>query len=176
MKKEKNKNLKNELDKDNELDEKIIKDLLLKIEDLEKKNKDVFSGWQRTEADFLNYKNKENERLENLSFYIKKDILEELLPILDNFDLAERMIPEDKKNDNNIKGLLMIKKQLGFFLKSVGIEEIESLGKIFNLLYNEVVEEIDGEEKDSGLIIEEVQKGYMLNGKVLRPSKVKIIK
>lgn len=171
MKKEKN-NLKKEED----IQEKVVQDLQFTIDELEKKNKETFSGWQRTEADFLNYKNKENERLEALSFYVKENILEELLPILDNFDLAEKMIPDDKKQDNNIKGLLMIKKQLAIFLKSVGIEEIESIGKVFDPQFHEAIEEIKDKDRESGTIIEELQKGYLLNNKVIRPSRVKIVK
>ncbi|MDD4410035.1 MAG: nucleotide exchange factor GrpE [Candidatus Pacebacteria bacterium] len=171
MKKEKN----NPKEEDN-LQEKIIKDFQFTIEELEKKNKEIFSGWQRTEADFLNYKQKETERLGTLSSYIKEDMFDGLLPVIDNFNLAEKMIPVDKKEDNNIKGLLMIKKQFDMFLKTIGVEEIDSVGKIFDPQYNEAVEEVEDDSKESGLIIEEVQKGYLLNDKVIRPSKVRIIK
>ncbi|BFT94568.1 MAG: nucleotide exchange factor GrpE [Minisyncoccus archaeiphilus] len=170
MKKEKS----DQKDKKN-LDKKIIEDMQLLIEDLENKNKEIFAGWQRTEADFLNYKNKESERLQELSFHIKEGILEELIPVLDNFDLAERCIPGDKKEDCNIKGLLIIKKQLGFFLKSMNIEEIPSVGQLFNPLYHEVIEEVETEE-ESGTVVDEIQKGYLLNGKVIRPAKVRVAK
>ncbi len=156
--------------------EAIINSLQEKIEKLEEDNRKIFVGWQRTEADYINYKSKEFERLEELSVHIKEDLLDGLLPIMDNFELAERMIPEEKKNDNNIKGLLMIKKQFSMFLESLNIKEIEVMGKLFDPHYHEVVEEIEVEEKQSGEIVEEVQKGYVINNKVARPAKVKIVK
>lgn len=154
----------------------VAKEFQSMLTELENKNKELFAGWQRTEADFINYKKKETERLGELSAHLKERMLEDLLPIVDNFSLAERMIPDDKKSDNNIKGLLMIKKQLDEFIRSIGIEEIDSLGQQFDPEYDEAVEEVEGIEGESGTVIEEVQKGYLLNGKVIRPSKVKIIK
>jgi molecular chaperone GrpE len=172
MKKEKNNPKEN---KKEEIDV-VAKEFQSMLMDLENKNKELFAGWQRTEADFINYKKKETERLGELSAHLKERMFEDLLPIMDNFSLAERMIPEEKKSDNNIKGLLMIKKQLDEFIRSIGIEEIDSLGQQFDPEYDEAVEEVEGIEGESGTVIEEVQKGYLLNGKVLRPSKVKIVK
>ncbi|MFA5080454.1 MAG: nucleotide exchange factor GrpE [Candidatus Paceibacterota bacterium] len=144
-----------------------------KINELEMKNKEVFAGWQRAEANFLNYKNQESERLSNFSLHIKENILEGLLPVLDNFNLAEKVISEDKQNDNNIKGLLLIKRQLDYFLKSIGLEEIATIDMPFDPLTSEAIEEVrtDGQK---GVVVEEIQKGYRLNGRVIRPAKVKI--
>jgi len=147
-----------------------------RIKELETQNKEVFLGWQRAEADFLNYKNREGERLGELSFRIKENIFEGLLPVLDNFNLAERAIPEDKKTDNNIKGLLLIKKQLDYFLSSIGIQEISVVGSLFDPLICEAVEEVETDDCEAGTVVEEIQKGYKLNEKVIRPAKVKISK
>ncbi|MCK9393963.1 MAG: nucleotide exchange factor GrpE [Candidatus Paceibacterota bacterium] len=150
----------------------IVFQLKEDLNELQMKNKEVFAGWQRTEADFLNYKNREFERLDELNFRIKKNILEGLLPVLDNFDLAEKAISEDEKKNNNIKGLLLIKKQLDYFLKSIGLEEILTIGMPFDSLTSEAIEEVDmGQE---GVVVEEIQKGYKMNGRVIRPAKVKI--
>ncbi|MDD5639530.1 MAG: nucleotide exchange factor GrpE [Candidatus Pacebacteria bacterium] len=146
-----------------------------KINELEMKNKEVFAGWQRAEANFLNYKNQESERLNNFSLHIKENILEGLLPVLDNFNLAEKAIPKDKQSDNNIKGLLLIKRQLDYFLKSMGLEEIITINMPFNPLTSEAVEEIKADVQ-KGIVVEEIQKGYKLNDKVIRPAKVKISK
>lgn len=178
MKKEKDnqKKEKNIVPEQENFQEKIINDLQSTIEDIEKKKNEYLTGWQRAEADLINYKSKEGERLDSLSFYIKENVFDGLLPILDNFDLAEKVIPLDKKEDNNVKGLLLIKKQFEYFLKSIGVEEINSVGKPFNPLYNEAIEEVEQEGLASGIVIEEIQKGYLLNNKVIRPSKVKIAK
>jgi molecular chaperone GrpE len=138
-----------------------------KLEDCEIKKKEYFSGWQREKADFINYKNKEGERMARLVDMIKEDMFLKLLPILDNFNLAEKAIIE---KDKNTEGLLLIKKQLEDFLKNEGLEEIGC--NEFDPCIHEAIEEVESEE--SG--ITELEKGYTYNEKVIRPSKVRINK
>ena len=102
--------------------------------------------------------------------------------------VVEKKLPEDLKKDENIKGLLQIKIQFQDFLKSLGIEEIKSVGEKFDPKLHEVVEEVpasaeasarqgeEGGKIESGIIVEEVQKGYKINGGLLRPARIKIIK
>jgi molecular chaperone GrpE len=95
-----------------------------------------------------------------------------MIPILDNFILAEKSIPGKEKNKGNVKGLLLIEKQLKDSLKALGLEEIESINQKFNPNMHEIIEEVEG--KEPGIITEEVQKGYSFQGKVIRTSKVKV--
>ncbi|MFA5368419.1 MAG: nucleotide exchange factor GrpE [Candidatus Paceibacterota bacterium] len=150
-----------------------LKDLL---DISEKEKKEYFNGWQREKADFINYKNKEAERVGEIVSFSKSDMFLKILPIIDNLNLAERAISEDKKKDNNIKGLLMIKNQLEEVLKLQGLKEINCLGEKFNPNFAEAIEIIDSDGVDSGIVIEEIEKGYCFNGIVLRPAKVKISK
>jgi molecular chaperone GrpE len=152
--------------------EENTEDLNKTIEELEKKKEEYFSGWQREKADFINYKKNEFERLKGTLCIAKESLFEELIPVLDNFRLAERAISDDDKNNKSVAGLLMIKKQLGDSLKALGLEEIESVGKKFDPNLHEAVEEVEGQE--TGMIIEEVEKGYTYSGKTLRPAKVKV--
>lgn len=142
------------------------------IEKLLKDKEEYFSGWQREKADFLNYKNQEFERLKGTLSIAKESLFEELIPVLDNFLLAEKSIPEVEKNQNNIKGLLLIKKQLEDALKGLGLEEILSVGQKFDPALHEAIEEVENGE--SGMITEEIQKGYTFQGKVIRTAKVKV--
>jgi molecular chaperone GrpE len=142
----------------------------------EKEKKEYFNGWQREKADFINYKNKESERSGELVSFLRSEIFLDILPIMDNFNLAERAIPQDKKADNNVKGLLMIKNQLEEVLKEQGLEEIDCLGKKFDPNFAEAVEIVDDPDAESGKVVEEVEKGYSFKGMVLRPAKVKIAK
>lgn len=142
------------------------------IEKLKKEKEEYFLGWQREKADFINYKNKEFERLKGTLCIAKESLFEEIIPVLDNFALAERSIPEEEKNKSSVKGLLLIKKQLEDSLKALGLEEIDSINKKFDPNFHEIIEEVEGSEP--GIIIEEAQKGYSFQGKVLRTSKVKI--
>jgi molecular chaperone GrpE len=151
--------------------ENDIEELKKRIEEIEKKRDEYFSGWQREKADFLNYKKEEFERLKGTLCIAKESLFEELIPVLDSFRLAEKAIPEEEKNDNRIKGLILIKKQLEDALKGLGLTEIDSVGKKFDPALHEAVEETEGEP---GVIVEEVEKGYSFNGKTIRPAKVKV--
>jgi molecular chaperone GrpE len=98
-----------------------------------------------------------------------------LLPILDNLNLAEKNLPEKLREDEHTQGLLNIKKQLEDLLKNQGVEEIKTEGK-FDPNFHEAVEMMENKDLESGTVFEEVQKGYKINNRVLRPAKVKVIK
>ena len=153
-----------------------IKKLEKKLEDSEKQKKEYLSGWQRERADFINYKKDELKKIEELVKYASSGMVLKLLPILDNFDIAEKKISDKSKSNKDIKGLLQIKKQLEDFLKTSGIEPIDILGKKFDPAYHEIVELVEEKGKESGIIIEEMQKGYTVYRKLLRPAKVKVVK
>jgi molecular chaperone GrpE len=147
-----------------------------KPDDLEKKAQEYLAGWQRARADLLNYKKEEMERIAQLLKYASEETVLKTLLILDNFEIAEKKIPESLKKDENVKGLLMIKKQIQDFLKMQGLEEIKTIGEKFDLNLHEVVGEIEAKGKEKGVIVEEVQKGYKINGCLLRAAQVKISK
>ncbi len=162
----------NEEKKDSSEEEKIEK----KLEECEKKKQEFFLGWQREKADFINYKRKEGERIIELAEAIKKDLLLKILPILDSFNLAEKKIPSNEKDDKNLKGLFLIKKQLEEFLKNQGVEEIPCDQEFDPRLHEAIGEITDKDAKKEGRIAEEIEKGYRFNGIVIRPAKVKIFK
>ena len=85
-------------------------------------------------------------------------------------------MPKDLKNNQFVKGILQIKNQLQDLLKSQGVEEMKAVSGKFDPNFQEVVEEIEEKDKEAGLVIEEVQKGYLLHDRVLRPARVKISK
>ncbi|OGZ24515.1 MAG: nucleotide exchange factor GrpE [Candidatus Nealsonbacteria bacterium RIFCSPLOWO2_01_FULL_43_32] len=135
-----------------------------KLENAEKQAQEYLAGWQRARADFLNYKKEEMERIGEFLKYANEEFILKLLPILDNFTEAEKSIPEEKK-DNYLKGIAQIKKQFEDFLKAQGVEEIKTAGEKFDLNFMEAV------EKE-----EEERKGYKMNGRLLRPAKVRVTK
>jgi len=145
------------------------------LKECQKQKDEYLAGWQRSRADFLNYKKEEVKRLQELFKYANEEVILKVLPILDNFEKAEKAIPADKKDDY-LEGLLQIKTQLQDFLKNQGVEKIKALGEKFDPNFHEVAVDVALEGKESGIIIEEVKKGYLLNGKVIRPAKVKISK
>jgi molecular chaperone GrpE len=166
-------------------------ELKKKLEECEKLKKEYLAGWQRERADFLNYKKGELERVGELIKYADTGLILKFLSILDNFDVAEKKIQKELKDNENVKGLLQIKSQIRDILKSRGVEEIESLGKKFDPTLQEIVEAVDPSSAEAtagdpssakatvgeaGIVIEEIQKGYKIHGKILRPAKVKVTK
>ena len=169
---------------DKEKKEEGLEEIKKKLEECQKLKNEYLAGWQREKADFLNYKRDEWERLEEILKFAGEGLILKILPILDNFEIVVKKLPDNLINNENVKGILQIKSQLQNFLKSQGVEEIESLGKKFDPHLHEVVGEVassealakENKKTESGTIIEEIQKGYKINGRLLRPAKVKVVK
>jgi molecular chaperone GrpE len=145
-----------------------------KINELEKcKNQceEYLNGWKRTKADLLNYQKDEAKRLEEVIKFANKDFLKDLIVVLDSFDLAINSLGEASD-----KGFMMIRSQLGDILKKHGLEQIKvEPGMAFDPEIHEALMEVPSGHPP-GTIAEEIEKGYILNGRVVRPARVKISK
>ena len=150
------------------------------IEKIKKERDEYLDGWKRAKADFLNYKKEEEERIQATIDFSRRCLLVKILPILDNLARAEKEIPEGERENKVYKGFLQIVFQWQEFLKSEGIEEIETVGKSFDPKIHEAVGEVDPStglgQGVSGVVAEEVEKGYIMNGALIRPAKVKVVK
>ncbi len=153
------------------------------LEKLKKERDEYLNGWKRAKADFLNYKKEEAERMRLIAEFVRRELLMKILPIVDNLARAEKEIPPNEKENQVYKGFLQIVSQWQEFLKSEGIEEIETVGRPFNPEVHEAVGEVDpspptggSRQEASGMVQEEVEKGYTVQGKLLRPAKVKVMK
>lgn len=149
------------------------------IEDLKAKCEEYLNNWHTERANLLNYQQNEKQRFETFSNFQEMSFIEELLNIMDNFELSFNAIGEC---DDNIRlkqmkeGFYLIYSQMENILKKHHIAKIESLNTEFNPNLHESIETHEDKDKPDGLIVEEFQKGYMYKDMVLRPSKVKIIK
>ena len=152
------------------------KEFKKQLGECQKLNDEYLAGWQRARADFINYKKEEGQKFQELLKYAVESLVLNFLAILDNFEAAEKNLKDERKKEPDIKGFLQIKKQIEDFLKQQGLEEIETKGEKFNPSFHEAIEGIEKKGSEPGEIIEIVQKGYKLNGKVIRPVKVKITK
>jgi len=115
-----------------------------------------------------------DERLRTIKL-ANADLIAELLPVLDNFQLAAKHLPENLVNDNWALGVQQIEKQFESILMDSGLERIEALDQKFNPEFHEAIEEVES-ESESGTIVEELSSGYTYDNIVLRPSKVKVAK
>lgn len=149
------------------------------LEDEKKKSEEYLNNWKRAMADFANYKKRQSELFAELVNSAGQEMIMEILPIYDTFSLAVKHIPEDLKDKEWTKGIVQLKIQLEDLLKDKELEEIKSIGEKFNPEFHEAVEIVSppsGGEKPESEILEEVQKGYTLNGMVIRTAKVKVAK
>ena len=147
-----------------------------KLKECQKLRDEYLAGWQRAKADFLNYKAEEMKRVSEIVEFANEGLILKILPILDSFERAEKEIPDEKRGDKFLKGLLQIKNQILSLLKNEGVEEIDVVGKRFDPNFQEAVAEVETSDVKPGVVIEEIQKGYKLKGRLIRPAKVKVAK
>ncbi len=133
------------------------------------------AGWQRTQADFENHKKQSGSERSKLIKTANSDLIYELLPILDNFQLAAKHMPKDLETNNWATGIQQIENQFEEILNQSGLIRIESIGAEFNPELHEAVQEVESEKK-TGTITEEILAGYKYNNVILRPAKVKVAK
>ncbi len=153
-----------------------IKEIEKQLEESQKLRDEYLTGWKRERASFLNYKKEETERIGELVKFANQELILKILHILDNIYIAERKLPKELKNNQWVGGVLQIKNQTLDFLKNQGVEEIKCLGEKFNPNFQEIVEETKKLGFEPGIVVEEIKKGYLLRGKIIRAAKVKISK
>lgn len=144
-----------------------------KLSACETQRDEYLAGWQRAKADFINYKKEELLRLQEIARYGSEDLLCEFIGVLDSFELGLASL---EKQGPVEKGIYMIKSQIEDILKKRGLERIQiKIGDAFNPSIAEAIKEVEA-DKPAGTIIEEVEAGYKLHDKILRPARVKISK
>lgn len=140
------------------------------IETLKKQSDEYLKGWQTERANLLNYQRDENERISKMLTLNERNIILEILSIVDNFDLTIKNLAKD--DNEYLKGINIIYDQLNSLLNKHNCYSFESINKEFDPNLHEAVETINDDTKENNIIVEEMQKGYKLNDIVLRPAKV----
>lgn len=164
-----------QIERDENLDDSVIAEehaqdsiqkLKGKLKDAESKAKEYLDGWQRSQADFANLRKRDEEAKVEFLKYANQTILEELIPVLDSFNIAL---------SQGHKELEPVYKQFLAVLKSKGLEELEPLGEPFDPRLHEAIGVTQVEtEKEDHKVTEVLQKGYKLGERVIRAAKVKI--
>lgn len=152
--------------------EEKIKKLHDRLKQCETERSDNLAGWQRAKADHINYKNDEGKRMEDMARFVTSGLIQELLPVLDSFDLAlGHGMSQEMEH-----GILLIRSQFEDILKKRGVEIISvHPGDAFNPEQHESIGE-SASEHPPGSIAHEVQRGYLFRGRVLRPARVQLAK
>ena len=136
-------------------------------------------NWQRALADYQNLQKEVASRRAELVSMSEQQILEEFIPVYDNFKSAFRSkdnLEWSKEQNNWVTGIQYIMKQFGDVLKAHNVEEIKTAGEKFDPKFHEAVGEEEDEKFESGSIIRELQSGYVMGGRVVKTAKVIIAK
>ncbi len=143
-----------------------VKKLREKLKEAEGKAKEYLDGWQRAQAEFANIRKRDEEAKVEFLKFAKGDVIEQLIPILDSLELS---LPHGNKE------LEVIYRQLLSILKANGFEVDDPKGETFDPRRHESIGTVPVEKKEEDhKILEVMQKGYILQGKIIRPAKVRI--
>ncbi|KHF41913.1 protein GrpE [Halalkalibacter okhensis] len=128
----------------------------------------------RVQADYDNFRRRSREEKEAAAKYRSQNVIEALLPVIDNFERALLVKPEAEEAKSLLQGMEMVYRQFQDTLKSEGVEVIETVGHSFDPHLHQAVMQVEEDGFESNQIVEELQKGYKLKDRVLRPSMVKV--
>jgi molecular chaperone GrpE len=143
------------------------------LEKLKRERNEYLAGWQRAKADFINYKKDELHRMEKVAKYGEEELMRELVAILDSFDLGINAMERKGEVEN---GIYMIRAQMEDVLKRYGLSKIHvEPGDHFDPAVHEAIVEVES-DSPPGTIVEEIEPGYRLHEKLIRPARVKVAK
>lgn len=139
-----------------------------KIEELEDKVK-------RQLAEFENFRNRTEKEKTAMYETGAKSVIEKILPVIDNFERGLQAVPEDQKDDPFVDGMNKIYKQMMTELEGIGVEAIDAVGNDFDPELHNAVMQVESDEYESGVVAQEMQKGYTYRGSVVRHSMVAVV-
>ena len=128
----------------------------------------------RQMAEFDNFRKRTEKEKSQMYEIGAKDIIEKILPVIDNFERGLSVVAEDKKEDSFVQGMEMIYKQLMTTLEGAGVKAIEAVGQEFNPDFHNAVMHVEDDEVGESIVVDEFQEGYMYRETVVRYSMVKV--
>ncbi|SEB40728.1 nucleotide exchange factor GrpE [Paenibacillus sp. GP183] len=144
------------------------------LEELRKQAEENQQRYLRVQADFDNFRRRSRLEKEEFAKYASLKLIEQLLPVVDNFERALSSSKDTKDFEALVKGLDMTFRQLDQLLAQEGLTPIEAVGQPFNPEFHQAIMQVESEEHEEGIVVEEIQKGYLLKDKVVRPAMVKV--
>ena len=146
------------------------------LESIKQEKDELFAKFQRVSADYVNFQKRVPKQIADSVALEKETIIKSLLPAFDNFDHTLDKAKHAENIEDVIKGVEIIYGQMVDILKSFGVEQINALGEKFDPTVHQAMMQRNEPDKEEGIILEEFQKGYSLNGRVIRPNKVVVNK
>lgn len=149
-----------------------LEELRETLEGVQKEKDELFAKLQRVSADYANYQKRVPKQIADTIVYEKELIIKTLLPVLDNFEHALQNAHSAEEVDVVVKGIRIVYDQLLDVLKLHNVEQIEAKGQSFDPAVHQAMTHRAEPDAEDNVVLEEFQKGYRLNGRVIRPSKV----
>ena len=156
--------------------ESNMEELYSTIENLQNEKDELFAQLQRVSADYANFQKRVPRQISDTINYEKEKIIKSLLLVLDNFEHTLQNAAKAENTEAIAKGVKIIYDQMIDILKSHGIEQMKTLGQSFDPTSHSAMMRKSEPDKEDNIVLEEFQKGYKLNGRVIRPSKVVVNK
>lgn len=156
-------------------DESEMGTLKEEVEQLKQEKDDMYQKMLRIQAEFDNFKKRTLRERETANKYKSQDMINELLPAIDNFERALQ-VDVSEAQESFTEGISMVYRMLKDALLAQNVVEIETVGKEFDPSLHHAVMQIEDAEMESNTVVEEMQKGYMLKDRVIRPAMVKVNK
>lgn len=159
-----------------ELEGNKLKKIKDKLKACQSERQEFLDGWQRSKADSVNMKKRMEEEKKNITTYVTEEILQDLFPVLDAFEMVFKDEEKLKKIDPNwVKGIEYIQSQFKSVFNNRGIESFNPLKEPFNESEHHSIELIETDnKKEDHIVLEVVQKGYKIGDRVVRPATVKV--
>lgn len=148
--------------------------LQAEVSKLEAQLNDMKNRYLRAQADLDNFRRRTRKEKEEQAKYASLSVIKALLPALDNLERALNAGRETDSSDGLIQGVEMVNRQILDTLEQEGLKPIPAVGEPFNPEYHEAVMQVQSDEHEAGIVVEELQKGYQLKDRVIRPSMVKV--
>jgi len=162
------------IEEDRKEKEKGIEGLKKRLEETEKEAKDHYERLLRVAADFENYKKRSVKEKEEWMKFANEDLLKAILPFIDNLERAVNHAEKVKDTGVMIEGVRLTVQHLFQILSKFGVSPIESIGKPFDPTFHEAMLMVETDQHEPNQVVEEFQKGYLLNDRLLRPATVSV--
>ena len=151
-----------------------IEQLERELEEARRSDEEHRNNWQRSAADFANYKRRTDEERATLGQFANAVLIGKLLSVLDDFDRALESVPAEQAHDPWVEGVQLVERKLRGVLESEGVTPIEAVGQPFDPNLHEAVVHEDTADHPDNEVIGELQRGYRLHDRVIRPSLVRV--
>ena len=153
-----------------------VAELQARLGEQEQRITDLQDKWHRAAADLVNLRRRTEQDKDDVQKFASMLLVQELLPVLDNFERAIATIPGNLAMLTWVHGVMLIERHLRAILEHRGLESIEAQGKPFSPHYHEAVSDRETDEAAPGTVLQEYQRGYAMHGRVIRPTLVELAK